>query len=138
MKILITGSRDWGVKGVAPETDRLVLEKYLERYATPGSVVLHGACPTGADQLAQEWCELNDVEYTRFPPDPSQGKRGYYLRNQAMVDEKPDLVLAFLLGESRGTSMTVELARATGLRVGFTYAAGTLLDGELFDRKLRL
>lgn len=133
--ILVTGSRYWGEKGVSPYADRLVMGKYLDKFiAKGGTKLIHGDCPTGADKIASSFFCMRGLETEAFPPDPELGKRGFYVRNQAMVDTKPDLVLAFVLGESRGTSMTIELAQKAGLSIGVVYSAGTLMDGSKFSR----
>lgn len=47
-RILVTGSRDW--------RDAQTLDEALRYYfdANPDSILVSGACPTGADRLAEE------------------------------------------------------------------------------------
>lgn len=107
LRVLVTGSRSW--------TNQEQIHEILSELRP--AVVIHGGCPTGADAMASQWCQQNGVTEDVFPADWSRGRRAGYIRNQQMVDEKPDLVLAFLYGESRGTLMTMELARRAGLPV---------------------
>lgn len=108
MKVLVTGSRDW-------QTPQDVFDA-LD--AAAPDVVIHGGCPTGADAFAEQWCiqsgtpqEVYEAEWERF------GKRAGFLRNRRMVEQSPDLVLAFSRNESRGTAMTMKLAHEAGIEV---------------------
>jgi len=108
MKVLVTGSRDW--------PDPQAVDRILTELAP--DLVLHGGCPTGADAHAEAWCLANGVEQDVHPADwGTHGRRAAFLRNQAMVDEGPDLVVAFCLNGSKGTEMTIKLARAANLPV---------------------
>lgn len=109
MIILVTGSRDWA----DPQTVHDALT------AKNPTAVIHGACPTGADWFAHEWCLARpDVLEDPHPADWNQfGKRAGYLRNAEMVGLKPDLVLAFRRNNSRGTNMTITLATKAGIPV---------------------
>ena len=53
MRILVTGSREWADAGVIGEALYAVIN---ESGATEFTIV-HGACPTGADLIAAEFCE---------------------------------------------------------------------------------
>lgn len=129
MKLLVTGSRDW------PWDQRLRVFSYLNRASVNASSVtlLHGACPygteipwcgldglsRGVDGLAELHGRLKGWDVQGFPPDRSQGRRGFAIRNAAMVDQKPDKVLAFFLrgAENRGTRMIVDMAKRKNLWV---------------------
>ena len=80
-------------------------------------IVIHGACPTGADHWAALWCRRKGVEERRFPAQwDIWGRSAGPRRNQQMLDEgQPDLVLAFPGG--RGTADMVRRARAMGVLV---------------------
>lgn len=109
MRILVTGSRSWPT----PET---VFEALDELKPT---LVIHGGCPTGADAFAEQWCLRTGTEQDVHPAEWSvHGRRAGFLRNRDMVREGPDLVLAFRLRSgSKGTQMTIDLAREAGLKV---------------------
>ena len=113
LRILVTGSRDWSdVNAVATALG------YASTGWSPSSVtVVHGACPTGADAIADEWGTGFGFTVERHPADWSQGKKAGPLRNQAMVDLGADICLAFPLGESRGTRDCMKRASAAGIPV---------------------
>lgn len=108
-RVLITGSRNW--------TDQQAVRDTLVTHMRKGDTLVSGACPTGADALCEQfWAPYGPVE--RHPADWStHGRAAGPLRNQAMVDTAPDLVLAFPLGDSRGTWDCVRRARTAGLAV---------------------
>jgi hypothetical protein len=115
VKVLVTGSRDW-------ETPQDVFDVLA---ALRPNLVIHGGCPTGADAFAEQWCADTGTPQDMHPADwGKHGRRAGYLRNKEMVDERPDLVVAFLLPGSKGTQMTIDLARVAGLNVR-VYAAKT-------------
>ena len=108
-RILITGSRDWD--------DRKTLERALFEHGRFGDVLVSGACPTGADSLAERyWQGIGVIE--RHPADwKTHGKRAGYLRNAEMVNLGADICLAFIKNNSRGASMTADLAGKAGIEV---------------------
>lgn len=110
MRILVTGSRDWD--------NRVAMYHELCKAATEvGTTVVHGACPTGADQIADEWAEHQpDVEVERHPADWERyGKSAGFRRNKEMVDLGADICLAFIKNGSKGASMTARLAEEAGI-----------------------
>lgn len=129
MRLLVTGSRDW------PWDQRLTVFRYLNRAVLNASsvILMHGACPygtsvpwsgidvpyKGVDGLSDLHGRLLGWDVRTFPPDRSKGRSGFAIRNQQMVDEKPDKVLAFLLrgAENKGTRMTIDMARRKKLWV---------------------
>lgn len=87
--------------------------------------ILHGAC-RGADLLAARMAlAMNETGEKAFIVRPFQanwrkyGKAAGPIRNRKMLDEKPDLVIAFHadLSRSRGTKDCVEEALRRGLKV---------------------
>lgn len=138
MRLLVTGGRDFGEvprgiirgqwdgnrirekirreRGLFADTMSGVLLR-----STP-SIIIHGACRTGADALAADWAKRHRIPELPFPadwrPKPlelldlSAGPR----RNQQMIDDgKPDLVIAFPGGT--GTADCVKRARSEGIEV---------------------
>lgn len=97
-RILVTGSRNWD------DIDRLRHQLTLTWLKNPSPfTVVHGACPTGADDLASDWvanmleAEMGDVREEPhraqdFGPWPACGP----LRNAHMVSLGADLCLAFI------------------------------------------
>lgn len=120
MRVLVCGGRDYADKdkvwqaldGVFPISEPDAYGNYL-----PVGTLIHGACPTGADHLADEYAVVNWLDLKRFPADwTAHGKAAGPIRNQRMLDEgKPDLVVAFPGG--RGTADMVRRARQSGVPV---------------------
>lgn len=113
MKVMVTGSRRW--------TDREAIAAAMFRAMDPynHNVLIVGDCPTGADAIAADIAKTElafTVEEYRAEW-RKHGKGAGPLRNQAMVDQGPDVCLAFPMADSRGTWDAVTRARAAGLRV---------------------
>lgn len=128
-RILVTGSRDWedwrtvymALNAVCDEFDlwHTPSQEYGRLIPDPGKVsVLHGACPTGADEWADGWCIANLLEAQRYPAKwRVLGKKAGFIRNEQMVNTYPDLVLAFWKNKSKGTGHTIDLAEDRGIPV---------------------
>lgn len=86
--------------------DLLANKRALYRDWTPE--IMEGCCKKCADEYAEDWanerCEGTFIHH--FP-----AKKGEYLqRNVKMVDEEPELVVAFWDGFSYGTAHTIARA----------------------------
>jgi len=114
MRVLVTGSRDW----TDEETLRDVFAEIILYHLLDENVVLvSGNCPTGADKMAEDAFEEWGRSIEKHPADWDKfGKRAGYLRNKEMVDSKPDLCVAFIKNNSRGASMTLDLAQKAGIQ----------------------
>lgn len=98
MRILVTGSRDW--------TDAYAVGNALaEARDTPRTdpappsrmVLVSGACPTGADAIAEHYALLWGWIVERYPADWDQhGRAAGPKRNAEMVAAGADLCLAFI------------------------------------------
>ena len=106
-RILVTGSRSWTdrtriaqsiMTAINESQPMLVDEKgNPDRRAIANVVVMHGACPTGADALAQDVCDHMGIDTDPYPADWEQyKKRAGFIRNIMMVQTEPDICLAFL------------------------------------------
>lgn len=115
MRVLVCGGRHYQNKAMVRQQIDMLLRSLNFRGMT--LTIIHGACPTGADALADEYARELGLEVLRFPADWNRyGKRAGYLRNQRMLDEAhPDMVLAF--PGKRGTTMMKQLARRAGVMV---------------------
>ncbi len=83
------------------------------------ATIIHGSC-RGADQLAGIFAARHRIRQERYKADwKKHGKRAGPIRNTLMLDQKPDLVIAFTddLQASRGTRDTVTKARNRGIPV---------------------
>lgn len=111
MRILVTGSRDWG--------NRAVIEEALSPYSRRDNAILvSGACPTGADAIAEEIWEGWGLPVERHPADWKRyGKRAGFIRNQEMVDLGAYWCLAFRRNYSPGTTHCANAAHMAGIPV---------------------
>lgn len=84
----------------------------------PISCLIHGGAK-GADALGASWAVCNQVPLMLFAANLSiYGKSAGPIRNCDMLTRsKPDLVLAFPVGESKGTRHMMGIARDAGVEV---------------------
>lgn len=121
-RVLVTGSRTWDDAGV--------IAGALAGHYRDGAVLVSGACPRGADALAEEYWRLLGGEVERHPADWDRyKKRAGYVRNAQMVNLGADVCAAFLMPcadprctkprphDSHGGSHCAGLARAAGIPV---------------------
>lgn len=115
-RVLITGSRDWD--DWATLCNAINNEYILGNHATEMFRVVHGACPSGADRMADEWCSLMEMEPERYPADWEHfGKWAGPIRNREMIRLGADVCLAFIKNGSRGATGTVKMAIQVGIPV---------------------
>lgn len=112
-RILLTGSRDWG----SPEGLALALGIAVgEGPHRSRVVVVHGACPTGADAIADRICRDHGIAVEPHPADWEQyGRAAGPLRNAEMVALGADVCLAFIRNGSRGATHCAGLAEKAGI-----------------------
>lgn len=115
MRVLVTGSRNW--------TDDVVLscalfETLVEAGRPNDAVLVHGACPTGADAMAEQWWRRQGLPVERHPAEwTKHGRAAGPIRNQAMVDLGADVCLAFIRNDSRGATHCMTRAEVAGIPV---------------------
>ena len=103
MRVLICGSRTW--------TDVEAIRDCLVNLPV-NTTVIHGGA-LGADSLAGAVAQILGLKIEVYPADwEKYGKNAGFKRNLEMLDTKPDLVLAFWDGKSKGTAHTVGHAQA--------------------------
>lgn len=123
-RVLVTGSRSWPALDVVWSA----LNDAHHEALTAGRplVVVHGACPRGADRHAADWAAVAGQFTTTVceEPYPADWRPGGVLdraagfrRNAAMVQHGADVALAFIKDGSRGASRTAALAEAAGIPV---------------------
>jgi hypothetical protein len=130
MRVLVTGSRSW--------TDTSIIRDALAQVWSPRNILVHGACPTGADALADECWQHWGGRVERHPSETvyqpcredcrhgarRRDRRGRSYcpappqrRNKRMISAGADLCLAFVQGVSSGAMATARLARRAGIPV---------------------
>lgn len=103
------GSRDW--------IDRDTIREVLSFYEDESPTIIQGEAQ-GADTLAAVISQGLGYRVFGYPADwVKYGKRAGLKRNLEMLDQKPDLVLAFQKNHSRGTQHTIDNARKRGIPV---------------------
>lgn len=80
-------------------------------------VIIQGGAK-GADYLAKIWAYTHKFECIEYPADwKTYGRAAGPIRNLQMLKEgKPDLVVAFMVPNSRGTKHMVESAQKAGIQ----------------------
>ena len=122
MRLLVTGSRDWG--------DYLIVLRELTLLHRDEGIeaVIHGNC-RGADKLADRAAGELGINRCPFPAKWERyGKIAGPIRNQQMLDEgHPDYVLALHdnFEESKGTKDMVERAQRARLPVRLVWHGGS-------------
>jgi len=123
-RVLVTGSRDW--------EDRAAIDDFLTALAAANTfhnretVIVHGACPTGADAMADDWARWHAarsplIGFERHPANWRPGgildRSAGFRRNAEMIRLGADICLAFIRNGSRGASHTARLAEEAGILV---------------------
>lgn len=139
-RILVCGSRTWGnyLPGMrrpeilAADIDRpggwieffslwTLLAGIVGQHET--ATIVHGACPKGADAIADRFARRHDLDVDPHPADWERyGRSAGYVRNAEMVHtldrtNRDHLVVAAWNGRSRGTKHTIDTANRLGIRV---------------------
>lgn len=116
-KILVTGDRYWTDREAVRQA---LLQAWRDLGATKDILLIQGECPHGgADLIAKELWESAGFPVKSMPAetDPETGRFLGPERNARMVAEGPDICLAFLTPESRGTKNCVRLAELAKIPV---------------------
>ena len=110
MRVMVTGSRKW--------RDREAIRTALADIHAVQVTLIHGDAP-GADQIAASEASLTyGWDVVPYAADWERlGQAAGPVRNQEMVDTKPDVVFAFPGPGSVGTWDAVRRAQRAGIRV---------------------
>jgi hypothetical protein len=113
-RLLVTGSRTWD----DPRTVEQALPVILTRHPV-GVLLVHGACPRGADAIAAAYAtrtpgyqiEAHPADWDRY------GRAAGHRRNAEMIALGADGCVAFCRDTSPGSTATVRLAQAAGIPI---------------------
>lgn len=111
MQIIICGDRNW--------TDIRLINEFLDHLYPWDDTILHGMAK-GADTIADNLGHEKHFTVKRFPAQWWKiGHAAGPIRNKKMIDQRPDLVVAFhsCLEKSKGTKSMVNLAVANDIPV---------------------
>ena len=108
-RVLVTGSRTWTSHGVIADA--------LRGQFHPGTVLVTGGCPRGADAIAEQLWRSWGGQVERHPADWATGRGAGFARNAAMVTLGADACLAFIRDNSPGASHAARLAGQAGIPV---------------------
>jgi hypothetical protein len=123
-RVIVTGCRSW--------TDREAVERaFVEHVGSRVVAIIHGACATGADAIADEYAEMIGAEVERHRADWNKyGKSAGRIRNVEMSIAGADLCLAFWDGNSRDTRDMIEQATRAGIPVRIIPKTATPAPGR--------
>jgi hypothetical protein len=124
-RILVTGSRDWRDAHVVSSGVSMA-DTYCLRLegGCDGIELIHGGCPQGADAMADDlwrhWMDHLPATHLKrtirvLKANWEEGRIAGPRRNRRMVDEGPDICLAFILNESRGATGCADMAEEAGI-----------------------
>ena len=113
-RLLVTGSRTWHDIAAIERALAVILARHPE-----GVLLVHGACPRGADAIAAAYAartpgyqvEAHPADWHRY------GRAAGHRRNAEMIALSADGCAAFIRGGSPGSTSTVRLATAAGIPV---------------------
>lgn len=122
IRILITGSRTWTNRNLIGME---LIQAAVELAGAYAPIILvSGACPRGADRIAEELAEGWGWTVERHPADwTAHGKAAGFIRNQQMVDLGADMCLAFVRDGSRGATHCGQAAERAGIPTRWFEAA---------------
>jgi len=99
MRVMVTGSRSW--RDIDTVAEAL-------SFLTRDDTLIHGGCH-GADELCAAFAEARRATIEVWPADwAKHGRAAGPKRNIAMLESRPDKVIAFWDGSSRGTKSAIE------------------------------
>ncbi len=113
-RFLVTGSRTWDDVPAIEQALAVILARHPE-----GVLLVHGACPRGADAIAAAYAartpgyrtEAHPADWRRY------GRAAGYRRNAEMIALGADGCAAFIRGASPGSTSTARLAKAAGIPI---------------------
>jgi hypothetical protein len=113
-RLLVTGSRTWTDVRTIEQALAVILDRHPE-----GVLLVHGACPRGADAIAAAYAARTPgYQIEAHPADwRRHGRAAGYRRNAEMIALGADGCAAFIRDNSPGSGHAIQLARAAGIPV---------------------
>ena len=108
-RIAIVGSRNYN--------NRSEIYKYLDSKLDRIGHLVSGGCPTGADNIAQQYAKDRGLSITIHYPNWERDKKGAgFIRNRRIVEDC-DILIAWQANNSKGTQNSIDLAKKLGKKV---------------------
>lgn len=92
-----------------------IFDKYLADNGIPDSIVSGGA--KGVDTLAMRFAKSRGIEFVAFNPDRAKFGAGCYAKRNAQIVAASTSLLALPCEKSKGTYMTINMAKRKGIPV---------------------
>jgi hypothetical protein len=108
MRLGIVGSRSF-------TNYKLFKRKILRKYKLSDIEVIVSGGAIGTDSLAERFANEYDIPLLIHRPDWTKGKIAAVIRNQKIVNDS-DKIVAFWDEESKGTEMTIKMAKKKKMR----------------------
>ncbi len=106
MKLGVVGSRDWKDFDFMKRT----IDETVKEFPSIDTLISGGA--KGVDQVAADYGRQIGLKVLEYLPDFSHGySPGEYHKRNERIAKDSDLVLAFQVGQSRGTQSTINFCR---------------------------
>ena len=122
VRIIVAGSRDYEDYGQLADILDTLMTKLQNRGIDKSDIeIISGGC-RGADELGERYAKESCIKCSIFPPDwRKYGRSAGPIRNDTMakyaVKADKGYLVAFPIGESRGTRNMIKLAEQHGLEV---------------------
>ena len=122
VRIIVAGSRDYKNYGQLADILDVLVDNLHDRGIDRSNIeIVSGGC-RGADELGERYAKESYIRCSIFPADWSKyGKSAGPIRNDTMakyaVKADEGYLVAFPIGESRGTRSMIKLAEQHGLKV---------------------
>lgn len=122
VRIIVAGSRDYKNYGQMADILDVLVDNLHDRGIDRSNIeIVSGGC-RGADELGERYAKESYIRCSIFPADWSKyGKSAGPIRNDTMakyaVKADEGYLVAFPIGESRGTRSMIKLAEQHGLKV---------------------
>jgi hypothetical protein len=113
MRTAIIGSRSFN--------DYEYLREVLNGHIVPISKIITGGAD-GADKLAEQYANENNIETEIYLPDYKRFGRGAPIKRNELIIEASEQVIAFWDGKSKGTMSAVKKAREKDIAVFLFYS----------------
>lgn len=110
-RVAVVGSRTYNNYALVEKT----IDAILEKRGWKDVIIVSGGA-RGVDTLAELYAIRRNHPMKVYPADWSIGEQAGYLRNKTIV-ENSDFVIAFHLGNSKGTQHTIDIAKNMGVEV---------------------